>query len=117
MVLIVEDDDDIRDSLADLLVAEGYEVATAKNGAEGLAVATQVRPWLILLDLRMPDLDGWAFRERQLRDPQLAPIPVVLMSAVQNIRNEAAELGVADYLVKPVALALLLNVVQRHSSF
>jgi DNA-binding response OmpR family regulator len=113
-VLIVDDEADIRDSLAEILVLEGYEVVTAENGKDGLAVASRVRPTLILLDLLMPEMDGWAFRAHQRRDPELATIPVVIMSAVDNIRREASALG-AEYLVKPVVLATLLNTVERHS--
>jgi CheY-like chemotaxis protein len=113
-VLIVEDEADIRDSLAEILVMEGYEVVTAENGSHGLAVATRVRPTLILLDLLMPEMDGWAFRAHQRCDPALATIPVVIMSAVDNIRREASALG-ADYLVKPIVLAALINAVERHS--
>ena len=113
-VLIIDDEADIRDSLAEILVMEGYEVVTAENGREALAIAAEVRPSLILLDLLMPEMDGWAFRAHQRRDPELATIPVVIMSAVDNIRREASALG-ADYLVKPIVLAALINAVERHS--
>src|SRR5207248_348981 len=80
-VLIVEDDASSREGLADALRAESYTVATARNGREAFAyLRSQGRPNLILLDLDMPEMDGWEFRDRQLRNPALASIPVVLMT-------------------------------------
>jgi CheY-like chemotaxis protein len=69
---------------------------------------------LILLDLMMPVMDGWAFRAAQLADERLAKIPVVILSAATDVRRHAAQLRVDDYLVKPLDVPLLLNAVERH---
>ena len=115
-ILVVEDEDDIRDSIAELLQAEGFDVATAAHGGEALSFlrAPHHEVGLILLDLMMPDVDGWSFRREQLADQSIASIPVVIMSAVHDARAAAASLSVTDFLVKPIELASLLNVVQRY---
>jgi CheY-like chemotaxis protein len=102
-VFIVEDDADIRDSVSELLESEGYGVATAVNGREALE---QLRgaaelPGVILLDLMMPDMDGFQFREQQLADDRLRDIPVVLMSAGGELAAKAKTLGAAAHLKKP----------------
>jgi len=117
-ILVVDDEPDIRDSIADLLRAEDFDVATAADGADALAYIRAPRNavGLILLDLMMPEVDGWAFRREQLADQSIASIPVVIMSAVHDVRAAAASLAAADFLIKPIELAKLLNVVQRHCS-
>jgi len=81
-VLIVEDDADVRESLVAILESEGYRVLEAENGAVALdQLRRDVPVCLILLDLFMPTMNGWTFRDEQLRDPQLAPIPVIVISA------------------------------------
>ena len=79
-VLVVDDDLDSRTLLEMALAEEGYAVLVAANGAEALTVARQSHPIVILLDLAMPVMDGFAFRAAQLRDPQLAGIPVICVS-------------------------------------
>ena len=80
-VLIVDDDPGIRCLLSELLSDEGYAVETATNGCEALSLLRRVRPCLILLDIMMPVLDGWGFCREQQRRPDVADIPVALMSA------------------------------------
>ncbi|HEY3109037.1 MAG TPA: response regulator, partial [Chloroflexota bacterium] len=81
-ILVVEDDDDIRDSLTTLLIVSGFRVLSARNGREALAVLNECeRPAVILLDLMMPEMDGWSFRAAQLRDPETAEIPVIVLTA------------------------------------
>ena len=82
-VLLVEDDIDVREAVADTLDEAGYRVSPARNGQEALDMLRSgaVQPRVILLDLMMPVMDGWQFREEQLRDPALASIPVVALSA------------------------------------
>src|SRR5207247_2102614 len=78
---IIEDDPDLRDALGELLSGEGYEVATAADGREGLRrLGAPPRPCLVLLDLMLPAMDGFEFRLRQLEDPALAAIPVIVFS-------------------------------------
>jgi|SRR5688572_1080817 len=115
MILIVEDDTDIREDLAGILRAEGYEVATAANGqvACDWLRHTEVLPEVILLDMMMPVMDGWHFRAEQLQDATLAAIPVVVLSGAGDVRKEATALGAAGYVTKPFKLDSLLGVVQR----
>lgn len=103
-VLVVEDDQDIRELLCELLEEEGYEVALAKSGAAGMVyLLTNPPPCCILLDLWMPVVSGITFRHALLRDPHLATIPVIVVSA--NLRGPRliAELEAAAYLEKPFA--------------
>lgn len=114
-ILIVEDDADIREDLADLLRTEGYEVLTAENGlaAREWLRSARVLPELILLDLMMPVMDGWHFRSYQLLDAALARIPVVVLSGAGDVRREAATLKAAGYVTKPFHLDGLLDVLRR----
>ncbi|NUR56520.1 MAG: response regulator [Acidobacteria bacterium] len=92
-VLVVEDDPDARELLRTALAAEGYEVRTAANGADALASLRQERPCIILLDLMMPVMDGWAFRREQVNDPDLSSIPVLCITAVFDPEHVARQLG------------------------
>jgi len=115
LILLVEDDGDIREDLADILRDQGYEVVTTANGQEAcdwLRTAGTL-PHCILLDLMMPIMDGWHFRAEQLKDVALARIPVVILSGAGDVRKEAAALGVAGYVMKPFKLDALLSVVRR----
>jgi DNA-binding response OmpR family regulator len=115
-VLIVEDDEDIRESLIEFLDDEGYEAKGAGNGRDALALLAGVgaRPCLIILDLMMPVMDGRAFREEQLRRPDVSGIPVVVISAYKDLDVHLEGLGVANCLAKPLDLGALLGVVRAH---
>jgi CheY-like chemotaxis protein len=113
-ILVVEDDAATREALAMILSAEGFTVVGAANGQEALGrLRSDVRPDLILLDLMMPVMDGWQFRREQAKDPALAAIPVVVLSADGNVHQKAASLKTADYLQKPVDAENLLEVIRR----
>ena len=115
-VLVVEDDREIRESIVDVLEAEGYRVVSAPNGKEGLARLRELEePCLILLDLMMPIMSGGEFLALVRKDDALAAIPVVIVSAWQN---EAAQLAGAaqGYVKKPIALDTLLATVSRFCS-
>jgi CheY-like chemotaxis protein len=113
-VLIVEDDLDIRDTLALILRGKGYSVAGAANGEEALAYLRHAaQPCLILLDLMMPVMDGTQFRTEQQKDPELADIPVVVVSADGAVHQKAASIGAAASLKKPIDLDVLLDLVGR----
>ena len=115
-VMVVEDDLAIGEILRELLENAGYRVSWASNGEEAL---TRLRlggaPRLILLDLMMPVMDGLAFRAAQRRDPALAPIPVVVISADHAMDAKVGEMGVDDYLAKPFELGALLATVGRYA--
>ncbi|MEP7132744.1 MAG: response regulator [Acidobacteriota bacterium] len=111
-VLVVEDDDDLRGALADILLEEGYDVVDAAHGAAALDLLRGSRDFCaILLDMRMPIMGGVEFRRAQLRDPRLSSIPVVLFSADARDREEAERLGTAGSLSKPVDILQLLEAV------
>jgi CheY-like chemotaxis protein len=113
-LLIVEDDAGVRDSLSNLLRDEGYEVVTANGGHDALRrLETGPLPSLILLDLMMPEMDGREFRARQLADPRIAGIPVVVVSARPDVRQAARYLGAAGFLAKPMSFQALLWTVQN----
>lgn len=115
-ILVIEDEDMIRDSLVEFLQDSGYGAVGATDGESALALLRSTRPTpsLILLDLLMPVLDGKEFRERQLRDPELAGIPVIVLTAYWDAAKNARALQVRDYLPKPLRLPALLDLVQRH---
>ena len=106
-ILIVDDDRDTREGLAEVLALAGYLVRTAANGKIALQQARENRPDLIVLDLVMPVMSGWQFMEAQRRDPGLAPIPVIVASASIDSRVE----GAAFLLRKPFDPDTLLAVV------
>jgi CheY-like chemotaxis protein len=115
IVLVVEDDPDIRETIAQILDEEGYAVLVAENGQAALSrLAEGPRPRLILLDLMMPIMDGLEFREQQRQDPKYADIPVIIVSADGNARQKATNLGAAGHIRKPVGIDELLAVVQRY---
>ena len=114
-ILIVEDNADQRQTLADILAHGGYPVDCAANGQEALDHLQQARlPGLILLDLMMPVMSGAEFLERQRQDPFLAHIPVIVVSATPNDLAFAVSLGTAGQLFKPIAVPVLLELVNRH---
>ena len=111
-VLIVEDDPDIREFMELLLIDAGYDTMTAENGSRALERMRTRRPCLVLLDLAMPVMDGWEFRERQLADPTIASVPVVCVTAAFDPANVSARLRV-PCLPKPVSFAAVLDEVQH----
>jgi CheY-like chemotaxis protein len=111
-VLIVEDDQDIRESLQELLKLEGYEVSTAINGQEAVKkLSSMKRPCLILLDLMMPVMNGWEFLAIRKNMDVIATIPVVVVSAVAE-KNQASDVN--EFVKKPVDLDSLVKVVSRY---
>jgi CheY-like chemotaxis protein len=114
-ILIVEDDEDVRGALAAVLEGENHTILEARHGEEALRILRAPNPvCLILLDLFMPIMNGWAFREEQRRDPALSSIPVIVLSADGAAAKSASELGVVDALVKPVDFDRLLKLINQH---
>jgi len=112
-VLIVEDDADLREMMAQLLSLEGFRTATVSNGLEALEyLHNGDRPDLILLDLMMPVMDGWEFRRQQQADPQLARVPVIVLSALDQ--NRAADVNAAAFLKKPLDFDRLIKLVRSY---
>jgi len=112
-VMVIDDDEPLRESVCDALGDAGYSAVSAPNGAAALhdLRAGAAKPDVILLDLMMPGMNGWQFREEQMRDPALADIPVVVMTASRDLRGMQA----GEVLYKPITLDRLLAVVRRHS--
>ena len=112
-VLVVEDDEDVREAVATILEDEGYEVVTACHGREALDVlASGARPCVVLLDLMMPVMDGWQVLEEMQRHAALATIPVIVLSASRDAGPPAP--NVCRYLKKPIGLDVLLSEVEAH---
>jgi len=114
-ILLVEDDSALRETLAEVLTELGYQVACACNGKEALdQLGRGTPPDLIVLDLVMPVMDGWAFREAQRRAPSLAAIPMVVLSASCPSDNpQLRSLGAQAILPKPVGLERLVSALER----
>ena len=113
-ILIVEDDQDGRELLGELLSLYGFRPVLAADGLAALEVLKTERPCMILLDLMMPRMNGWQFREAQLANPHLETIPVVVVSADGNVAGKAKEVGAADFVRKPVDLSELMRAVQTY---
>src|SRR5574338_24699 len=111
-LLVVDDDWAVTDMLSTLLKLQGYEVATANRGADCLALVREKTPDLLLLDLMMPDMDGWAVC-REIR--QYSNVPILILSALNDPIKIASILdaGADDYLTKPVASSVLLARINR----
>lgn len=109
-ILVVDDDPAILATLAEFLEMEGYPVSTAINGAEALHTVERVDPAIVLLDMRMPVLDGWGFA-RALRERGRA-LPILVMTAAQDTRQWAGEIDAAGYIAKPFDLTDLLTAVE-----
>jgi CheY-like chemotaxis protein len=111
---VVDDDPDLAEVLFRVLARSGYSVGWAKNGREALDyLRSHQGQDLVLLDLMMPDMNGWEFRAEQLKDPSLSSIPVVVFSGHGKLEQDAASIGAAANLRKPVGLRDLLTVLGR----
>lgn len=110
LVLVVEDDPDVLDLEEEALVRRGYRVARARHGEEALQRIAETEPQLILLDMRMPVMDGWAFA-RAFRERYGRRIPIVVVTAAEDSRLRADEVGADADLGKPFELEQLYEVV------
>lgn len=112
-ILIIEDDQGIRESIQDYLELEGYQTHLAQNGHEGLEVLKTVQlPCLILLDLMMPVMNGWEFLEAKKLDPTIADLPVVVVSAIGD--DAAKPTGIQEFIRKPIDLNRLFATVRAY---
>lgn len=114
-VLVVDDEEDVREALAALIGRWGFEVVTAGSGREALALLRSgPAPRLLLLDLTMPDVNGWSVRADMLADPELSRIPVVLLSGVADAPLQSKVLQTEDLLSKPIDVEKLRALLHRH---
>jgi CheY-like chemotaxis protein len=113
-ILLVDDDDELRESIADGLEDAGFIVTRAANGGDALGhLRTNTLPSLILLDLMMPGMNGWQLCELMRADPVLSQIPVIALTATARMDPESLHLcDVADWLAKPFDLAQVLEVIR-----
>jgi CheY-like chemotaxis protein len=114
-VLVIDDDPTARDLMATYLTDEGFAVKTAANGVYGLRRAHELRPLAIILDILMPDIDGWTVLAALKSEPELADIPVVIVTVVDEQRSGIA-LGATGYLTKPIDRERLLAILSRLSA-
>jgi CheY-like chemotaxis protein len=112
LVLVVDDENDIRQALAEVLAFEGFVVEAARDGMEALEKVRALHPRLVLLDLMMPRMNGWEFRRAQKDDPDLARIPVLIISAFAPTGDLEAE----GYIEKPFDVEELVSAVRRHTA-
>jgi CheY-like chemotaxis protein len=112
-VLVIDDDPTVHDLIGRFLSKQGFKVVTASSGKEGLLLARQINPIAITLDVMMPGMDGWTVLAAIKADPNLAHIPAIMMSIVDN-HNLGYALGATDYLLKPIDLRQLLGVLQKY---
>jgi CheY-like chemotaxis protein len=116
-LMIIDDDDDLRTALVLIMEAQGYEVRAYGNARTALgALQSGPVPFLILLDLMMAGMSGWEFRAAQLQDPRLAPIPVVVITAVSSLADDTHTLADVEIMEKPFELDTLLALVSRHAA-
>lgn len=110
-ILLVEDNEMNRDMLARRLVRRGYEVITAVDGTEGMAMAQSVEPDLILMDMSLPAVDGWEASRRLKAAPATQAIPIIALTAHAMVgdREKAIEAGCDDYDIKPIEFQRLVH--------
>jgi CheY-like chemotaxis protein len=111
-VLIVDDDPAVHDVLRVTIAKEGYRLLHAYDGEQALDIAREERPDVITLDVMMPKLDGWTVLGKLKSDPALAPIPVIMLTIVDE-RTTGYSLGAAEYMTKPVDRSRLLELLRR----
>ncbi len=115
-VLIVEDDFEIRSTLCDVLNSEGYDVLGAENGQIALDLLnnSEKLPGLIIVDLMMPIMDGYEFRNHQLKNEKFSSIPTVLFSADGQLPHKAQAAGITEFIRKPIDLDDLYSLVKKY---
>jgi CheY-like chemotaxis protein len=114
-ILIVEDDISIRELLVEIFESEGYLVDSRANGSEGLKSLETTIPDVILMDVMMPVMDGFEFRQAQLRNPIWGSIPLLAMSAQDQKQEKLEDYGITNFINKPLELDQLLATVERLS--
>ncbi len=111
-ILVIDDDEHIRDLMQRMLTREGYRVITAASGAAGIELARQLRPSVITLDVLMPDQDGWSVLAELKSDPDLVDIPVVMLTILDE-PHKGFMLGASEFLTKPIDRTRIIDVIRR----
>ena len=112
-VLVIDDDPTVHDLLKRLLQRQGFQVEGVQRGREGLKVARQIKPDVIILDVMMPEMDGWNVLSNLKSDPELSGIPVVMLSMIED-KHMGFALGASDYLTKPLDRDKLSNMLRKY---
>jgi len=112
-ILVIDDDSAVRDLMTRFLTRLGFQVVATASGEEGLRLAKQINPLVVTLDVIMPDCDGWAVLNKLKADPELAEIPVIMVTVVDN-ESMGFELGASHYLIKPVDRDRLAVLIEKH---
>ena len=112
-VLVVEDDDTLRETLTEILIDEGFEVRSAAHGGLALALIERWTPDLIVLDVMMPEMDAFEFRRHQRGRPDAAGMKILVVSAAGNAHEAARRLGADEWVAKPFTLVEMLASVDR----
>ena len=112
-ILVIDDDLAVRDLMSRSLTKMGFRVVAAAGGEEGLRLAKQLRPLVITLDVIMPDWDGWTVLNKLKADSDLAEIPVIMVTIVDN-EAMGRDLGASSYLIKPVDRERLVALIEKH---
>jgi CheY-like chemotaxis protein/anti-sigma regulatory factor (Ser/Thr protein kinase) len=112
-ILVIDDDSAVRDLMSRFLTKLGFHVVAAASGEEGVRLAKQVSPLVVTLDVIMPGCDGWAVLNKFKADPELADIPVIMVTVVDN-ETMGFELGASNYLIKPVDRDRLAVLIEKH---
>jgi signal transduction histidine kinase/DNA-binding response OmpR family regulator len=115
-VLVIDDDPVIQELMQSFLSKEGYRVTVASRGEEGLKLARGLRPDVITVDVAMPNMDGWGVLSTLKADPQLADIPVIILTMVDD-KSTGYALGAAEYLIKPIERDRLVAVMRKYGRF
>lgn len=113
-ILVVDDDSDFAQLLEYDLKKQGYVVATAGNGEEGLEKVKTENPELIILDIKMPKMDGYTFVRRLKKEPETKMIPLIVLTSYEPMKDMFQFEGVSDYFVKSANLEPLLKTVAKH---
>ncbi len=112
-ILLVEDDLSIRELLVEIFENEGYQVSSSLNGLEGIKSLQTETPDLIVMDIMMPVMDGYAFRKEMLADPKSSSIPLLALSAQTQSIEKLADYGITNFIKKPLELDELLEAVRN----
>jgi CheY-like chemotaxis protein len=113
-ILVIDDEPEVRDLMKRFLGKEGFRVETASGGKDGLRLARELRPHAITLDVMMPKMDGWSVLSALKADSELADIPVIMFTVVDD-KNRGYSLGASDYLTKPIDRDRLLRVLNQYT--
>lgn len=116
VILVVDDEPEMRELLTSFLNSRGYEAVGAEDGLEGLKHAAQDHPDLILLDVKMPKMDGWRLLSELKRNPSTEAIPVVMLTANSDTESlfKSQSMHAVDYFIKPVNISELLEFIRRY---